>query len=190
MRVMMLCVGAFATSAEAIELSCTNFNAPADEAWCHHLPGQGSILDKQFDSPGVFAATLTFDEPLTDTVGVSGHRLHREGTLDATGGLILAPTGGEMFMAPFAIAPGQRQVAFEYRTSPYTFSSFDGKLSGSNSGFRLTGPLPKFSLSVSRAPAIPEPAAWTMMISGLGILGAAMRRRRQGQLGIVSRRLG
>ena len=35
----------------------------------------------------------------------------------------------------------------------------------------------QFRVGVSNVPAVPEPATWAMMIGGLGIVGASMRRR-------------
>jgi len=34
-----------------------------------------------------------------------------------------------------------------------------------------------YSLAQSNPPAVPEPATWGMMVAGLGMVGAAMRRR-------------
>ncbi|WP_232318340.1 PEPxxWA-CTERM sorting domain-containing protein, partial [Sphingomonas sp. TDK1] len=47
------------------------------------------------------------------------------------------------------------------------------RLREQNLGFRLTG---------TTGGAVPEPASWAMLIGGFGLAGAAVRRRRQGQM--------
>jgi hypothetical protein len=42
----------------------------------------------------------------------------------------------------------------------------------------VTATLTPLSVTVSSAPAIPEPGVWLLMITGFGAVGAAMRRRR------------
>ena len=44
--------------------------------------------------------------------------------------------------------------------------------SGSNDSFKVSG------ITYTATPAVPEPATWGMMICGLGLAGAAMRRRK------------
>ncbi|MFS0738129.1 PEPxxWA-CTERM sorting domain-containing protein [Sphingomonas sp. 1P06PA] len=52
-----------------------------------------------------------------------------------------------------------------------TFSGFDAAFAPK--GFALDN----LSLSLVSAPAVPEPAAWALMIGGFGLVGGAMRRR-------------
>ncbi|WP_223799135.1 PEPxxWA-CTERM sorting domain-containing protein [Sphingomonas nostoxanthinifaciens] len=37
----------------------------------------------------------------------------------------------------------------------------------------------KYSITISNAPAVPEPASWAMMVGGFGVVGGAMRRRQR-----------
>lgn len=38
---------------------------------------------------------------------------------------------------------------------------------------------PQFNVASDTAPSVPEPSTWAMLIAGLGVVGAAIRRRRQ-----------
>ena len=50
-----------------------------------------------------------------------------------------------------------------------------------NSGTLITNPLFGGNVQITydyAAAAVPEPAAWALMLAGFGIVGGAMRRRR------------
>ncbi|MCW6530271.1 PEPxxWA-CTERM sorting domain-containing protein [Sphingomonas sp. MMSM20] len=67
-------------------------------------------------------------------------------------------------------------------------TNFPGEAGGGESGLQLETfdplkgpyqyPLTGFSVSGAFSSAVPEPAAWAMMVGGFGLMGAAVRRRR------------
>lgn len=69
------------------------------------------------------------------------------------------PKASEFVLAPFN------------GSAPYTGAS---AIAGSNGGI-----VTSLSATAAATPAVPEPATWAMMIGGMGLTGAAMRRRRR-----------
>jgi len=81
--------------------------------------------------------------------------------------------GGDVLNAPAPAGP--------YGTS---FSVFNGLSGNGNWSLYLfddvggdVGSIGSVTLSINSANAVPEPATWAMMIGGLGLVGASMRRR-------------
>ena len=88
---------------------------------------------------------------------------------------------------------GDMTMTFQDRVNPFTavslvsssgffslsqanFSVVDGRLAFA-SGFFSAAQNATMTLRLDSAAAVPEPAAWAMMIVGLGLMGTALRRR-------------
>jgi hypothetical protein len=80
--------------------------------------------------------------------------------------------------APAAVAGGVSPLLGGLALVPLVPAVFNG----GNGGGGVT--------TLEIAPAVPEPATWLMMISGFGILGFAMRRRRRQQRNAAVRATG
>ena len=76
-------------------------------------------------------------------------------------------------LAPFNFAPGGTDSVYNY----VYFNDFDFNTQQGASIYLNLGMGGARSVSIDSASAAPEPVSWTMMIGGLGIIGAAMRNR-------------
>lgn len=124
-----------------------------------------SSLQQSFiaQSSGLF--TLSWLEAARPQIGASAgnqtYTVHLDGNLLGTFNTV----SGQAFTArSAALAPVTAGVA-------YTLS-FTGTASGDNTAF-----IDNVSGSIA-APAVPEPAAWAMMLAGFGLVGALSRHRR------------
>lgn len=61
----------------------------------------------------------------------------------------------------------------------FTFAGGYTTFSVANTDYQGANPGISFSLLGGQVTPVPEPASWAMMIVGFGVIGAAMRRRRQ-----------
>lgn len=111
------------------------------------------------DSPELSATQLLVVGNL-----VGGGSLSRLFTLDG----LLDGDGGAI--TDFQTATLDSLFAGSALTS-VTFSGFDAAFAPK--GFALDN----LALTLVSAPAVPEPAAWALMIGGFGLIGGAMRRR-------------
>ncbi len=60
-----------------------------------------------------------------------------------------------------------KQAYFDNETGPFEYRNFDGL----QASVRLDGTL-------SAVPGVPEPATWSLLVAGFGIIGATIRRRK------------
>jgi hypothetical protein len=125
-----------------------------------------------FDTtPDIVSGTV---DGVFDTVKTSGN-VPNVGTIDvcfsdvncaggAFGGVTIGDTAGGNFTLTFASAPTTLTLDDFY----VRYQSIEG-VRGLSSASGLGDP----------QPAVPEPATWAMMIGGMGMVGASMRRRSQ-----------
>jgi hypothetical protein len=100
------------------------------------------------------------------------------GSIDAYNTLTINSTGQDPVIVPGSnfinpadgnqVSPGTNGLFTVYGTAGETFNSIT--LSSSGNSFEVD------NLAVS---AVPEPAAWALMIAGFGLTGVALRRRRR-----------
>lgn len=121
--------------------------------------------DEDFGDPVQYTAVSATGR-LTSNVGQSGNIVGVEGDLldfsffEFLGGqLTFALDNNQTFFADFTISSGEFSGTASY-----------GDAFGALTDLRL--------IQVADAGAVPEPAAWAMLIAGVGLTGAAMRRRR------------
>ncbi len=96
---------------------------------------------------------------------------------DGSGGGIVIYDPNALFILGGAIYSGQGDAIYTGALASPTFKS--GAFTLYSPGGQQNG-----TLTISDTPAggVPEPASWAMMIVGVGLTGAAMRRRRAGAL--------
>lgn len=109
------------------------------------------------------------------------------GSIDTYNTLTINSTGGDPVIIPGAnfinpangdqVSPGTNGLFQVYGTAGETFNSMT-LTSGGNS-FEID------NLAVSAVSAVPEPGAWALMITGFGLAGAALRRRRVDSLAAI-----
>lgn len=58
-------------------------------------------------------------------------------------------------------------------------ATYMGFVPGHKYWFELSGSASDAGYTVTLAPAVPEPETWALMLSGIGLMGAMVRRRRQ-----------
>jgi hypothetical protein len=118
------------------------------------------------------SATIGFDDP------VSGFQFDW-GSLDAYNTLTIFWNGGQKSIVPgvdFASPADGNQF------QPGTNGLFTvwGNAGETFTGFRLQSADYSFEIdNLAVASAVPEPAAWALMITGFGLTGAVLRRRRR-----------
>jgi len=117
-----------------------------------------------FLSSSVFGDQISFDNVVGTFGGVAGTGSIGFGTgVFATLNVTGTPLGFTQFAGPSLFALVGSKPAFFVGT--FNLTSI---VSGSST----------IRISEVAAPAVPEPASWAMMVGGLGLVGAAMRRKR------------
>ena len=134
-------------------------------------PARGWVLIGGANAGDLYQAPLT----ISGSLGAGGQRIANSGAGGKTG--ILGTS--ELLFVPTGYVSGTLTTS----TSTFTNSSF--RSLGLDPGATLTATFNSGAnvdtLSVvvpGLSPAIPEPASWTMMITGFGLVGATLRRRK------------
>ncbi len=103
-------------------------------------------------------------------------------TFNFTTPFVYDPSAGDLLIDLFV--PGQDLFGtFDFvQDNPLEYRVFNREIA-TQGLIQSFGPVVRFDVSAvvpSNAGAVPEPAAWLMMVVGFGTLGAALRRRQQG----------
>lgn len=158
--------------------------APANAAL---LLGKTIQLTYLFPSQG-----STFDGPFNNTVGTTGHTLFfgllratpGDTTLSVTlpgfsGGFSPAPFNGVRLTDAFNTVAAFTSVNVSALSNVAGFDASRVSFDANNVYLNFQGlnVAPDFFAQVNIGGGVPEPAAWTLMIAGFGLVGAAARRR-------------
>ena len=117
-----------------------------------------------------------------DTLGIYG--VSSTGVLTRLGftGTIENPGGGFTFSSPQSNTNQQATLTFTPALTGYSQYLFTTMTNGTTptagDGYRLQS-LTVANLRINQVPAVPEPAAWAMMLFGFGAIGFQMRRSRR-----------
>lgn len=138
----------------------------------------GSAARPAFGSTGNFASvldtgsyTVNFGPTNIFSFVLGSLDLFNSLTLRYTDGTSVTYTGGAIVNDPSLDNPGNRTIAETNGVVTYTVTS-GALLSGAT--FTSAGNSFEFD---NLSAAVPEPAAWGMMILGFGLIGGALRRR-------------
>lgn len=156
--------------------------------------GRGVVFSptSDFDLKGIALYTdvssvtvsYTISLPLAPTGRVNGGTVLREGSrvADTHGlefvGFDVAPlrlSAGTFYFLEFKLdAPAHQNFFYDQAGSePYSQPGFTG-IDGAFFGFTSNDFLPRFRLG-----AVPEPGTWALLVTGFGLAGTALRRRRR-----------
>jgi hypothetical protein len=151
-----------------------------------------------FDSPGTKITTDLYAEIFDTDTGeaVPGSLVDLKGEGDQSGAAFVFKSLASILK----LGPGNYQIAAwgfnsdfpDYNsfggTTPITFDTYNGAITATGSAFSdtdgvlaTTGDVgdERYGAGAFLA-TIPEPASWAMMLIGMGSMGAALRRRRNG----------
>jgi opacity protein-like surface antigen len=104
-------------------------------------------------------ATLTFDSPITGSVGSTGSANYVE--------FLGFLTAGSLTWSP--VLPNNPITTANGSTFDVSFQDLSGLKGGSHVADYVT---------ITAENVVPEPASWALMISGFGMAGSMLRRRR------------
>lgn len=90
--------------------------------------------------------------------------------LDTAGNVLGSVTGAQV-----GPANGNQDIPVN---NPIVRFNFSGDVAKNVSAMRLSSTSNAFEIDSIYVSAVPEPATWAMMITGFGLIGGAMRRRR------------
>jgi hypothetical protein len=145
------------------EFDYLTFTVPDDRLLVH--PGPSTNLSVLFVAPqaGSYDFTATFNIVDTSPTGVGIFQFSNAG-----GTIVSQPVGAIGAQNPYFVKSGSVQL------TAGQFLAFGinnlGNYSNDSTGFNF----------VLTTGAVPEPAAWAMMLAGFGLLGSTMRRRARG----------
>jgi hypothetical protein len=135
-------------------------------------PTANGNADLDPSAPGLYTYSLTFSLAGFDpaSASFSGRfsvdnavdEIRLNGNLIGSGGACCSFANGGTFGAPTGFVAGDNTLTFTVRN----FAQSTGNPSGVRVEFLQSG-----------ANAVPEPAAWALMIAGFGLVGATARRR-------------
>ncbi|MBO9574402.1 MAG: PEP-CTERM sorting domain-containing protein [Sphingobium sp.] len=142
------------------------------------LVGLLDSWDSTNGSPAPDLLFITIDGNLVATLTTN----NASGSVTDFGGGTLIVNGAQVDSNQF-----YTDTLLDMSSAPWT--SFAHSASSITIGFQAGGAgwqggtdeawgVDNLTISVSSEGAVPEPASWAMMLGGLGIIGAAMRRRR------------
>ncbi len=95
---------------------------------------------------------------------------------------VLFPSGTGLSEPGLVVSTAALTYNFGYSGGYYAIST-DGSTHINSHGQTVFNT--KFSVGDGSLSAVPEPASWAMMLAGFGLVGGAMRRRRDNQLGLI-----
>jgi hypothetical protein len=202
MKLKVLCISAATAALFSIagQASATTYTISFDASGFQSAYGQAVPTD-----PVIGSATVTFDPTQTyynETAGITLNSINI--TLDSTalefdyspvattfadtssvvaGELIIG--GAESGAAIVTIAPSSNDfyVHIDNATTAPVMQQLGYSQTATGGASYFYTPAPE---AITVTSAVPEPAAWAMMLMGLGALGLAMRSRRKSAQGIAA----
>lgn len=166
----------------ATSITSVNTATSSDGSFTTTFSAAGMALD----SMGMFTSTLDFTT-LAGTLGIrvdtSANAVGGPNDTDITS-IFLSGTGLDVplpvFPAPYSTDADEVYRLFDFPVDAGSYTlTINGKGAPQNTG--LTGQLIFTAGDVPNPSAVPEPATWLMLMTGLGVIGFAMRRSRGGQ---------
>ena len=181
--------------ANAVELLCHTSPVSYGQATCSH-PKADLVFDEvHIDNPGTYHATVSFSSALKDVMNFTGYRFYHFDIYNAGGVLIDGNDAFDELLINVEIPAGLTGFSFQYtlpeiRSFPtdwFDIGKVETEVQGTSSYFSLESAtkLPAFTFNISRVEsAVPEPSSWLLMIGGVGLIGATMRRTRRKALSV------
>jgi hypothetical protein len=110
--------------------------------------------------------SISFNENFPNSIGVRDVCVNAGNCLGGPSGVAVGTPGVGTFTLDYA-GSGLTQITLDSFVVRYISTGANGAGSGTGIG--------------TEVPAVPEPSTWALMLLGFGVIGTAMRRRRQVQ---------
>jgi len=169
-------------------------------AGLYNVTGSGYLLTANHDEKGAPPANSTpYDTSYLSVLGGGGVSINFGaltsgsvnafefdwGSVDSYNSLVIHSSAGDITIVPGSLSFPNAANGDQIAAGTNGLFRVTGNAGETFSGLTLNSGSNSFEIDNLAAAGVPEPAAWAMMIMGMGALGVAMRNRRKAALASI-----